>query len=454
VYLNMLQSTLDSDLDFNRLSDYLAAKSNIHFFVNIPRSTKLIEKYLSAQSVKSLEENKTSLLKFQTLSWQFSVENDMVYNNSFIKFSAEVKEEPHTVWASRLDNPVTGKPILVTNHYTNEKEIFLQDQKNKIYLINNSGRILWKMDLPGKINSDIYQIDFYKNGKLQLMFSTETQIHLIDRNGNYIENYPVNLRAQATTGLSVFDYESNRDYRIFIPATDHRIYGYDVKGALLSGWEFKKTDDPVYQPLQHFRISDRDYLVCMDKYNIYILDRKGKARVNVKRHFPVSPRNTCVLDRGSLNTDPRLMLTDTSGHVHFIYFTGETEELVIGEFSSGHYFNYQDLNGDGRKEFIFLDKNELTVFNENRSRLFSRVFDYDIHFKPAIYQFSGSDYKIGLTVEDEQKIYLVNNDGSLYKGFPLAGSTVFSIGLFSSSSNNFNLVVGGSDNFLYNYSVN
>jgi len=454
VYLNMLQSTLGSDLDFNRLSDYLAARSNIHLLINISHATALMEKYLSVQSVMNLEKNLASLQKFKTFSYQLSMENNLVYNNSFLKYSAQVKEEPRTEWASRLDNSVAGKPSLVTNHYTNDREIFLQDQKNKIYLINNSGRVLWKMELQGKINSDIYQIDYYKNGKLQLMFSTENQIHLIDRNGNYIENYPLNLRAHATTGMAVFDYEGNRDYRIFVPETDHRIYAYDVKGTLLSGWDFDKTDDPVYQPVQHYRIGDKDYLVCTDKYNIYILDRRGQKRVNVKEHFPVSQRNNCILDKGSLNTDPRLVLTDTSGHVHFIYFTGETEELSLGNFSSGHYFNYQDLNGDGSKEFIFLDKNELTVINQDRSRLFSRMFHADISFKPAIYQFSDSDYKIGLTVADEQRIYLVNKDGSLYKGFPLAGSTMFSIGLFSSSSNNFNLVVGGSDNFLYNYSVN
>ena len=375
VYLNILQSTLDSDLDFNRLTDYLAAKSNIHIFVNIPRSLGLIDEYLSTQAGTNLKKSKESLLKFKAFSYQLSVGNDLVYNNSFLKYSTEIKEQPHTVWASRLDNPAAGKPILVANHYTNEKEIFLQDQKNKIYLINNSGRILWKMNLQAKINSDIYQIDYYKNGKLQLMFSTETQIHLIDRNGNYIENYPVNLRAPACTGLAVFDYEKTKDYRIFIPATDQKIYCYDIKGMLLPGWEFNKTDDPVYQPLQHFRISDKDYLVCLDKFNIYILDRKGQSRVSVKKHFPVSPCNTCILDRGSLNTNPRLVLTDTSGHVHFVYLTGDAEEMVLGDFSSGHYFNYQDLNGDGSKEFIFTDNNELIVFNENGSRLFSRVFD-------------------------------------------------------------------------------
>jgi hypothetical protein len=51
------------------------------------------------------------------------------------------------------------------------------------------------------------------------------------------------------------------------------------------------------------------------------------------------------------------------------------------------------------------------------------------------------------------ELYLVNNDGSLYKGFPLLGSTPFSIGVINRTTSKFNLIVGSNDNFLYNYSV-
>ena len=47
----------------------------------------------------------------------------------------------------------------------------------------------------------------------------------------------------------------------------------------------------------------------------------------------------------------------------------------------------------------------------------------------------------------------INADGSLYEGFPLEGSTRFSIGYFKSSDSRFNLIVGSENNFLYNYSI-
>jgi hypothetical protein len=72
---------------------------------------------------------------------------------------------------------------------------------------------------------------------------------------------------------------------------------------------------------------------------------------------------------------------------------------------------------------------------------------------PDIYKFSSSDVKIGITDRSGNRIYLINSDGTLYEGFPLEGSTRFSIGYFKGSDSRFNLIVGSENNFLYNYSI-
>ena len=82
------------------------------------------------------------------------------------------------------------------------------------------------------INSEIFQVDYFRNGKLQLLFSTRNELYLIDRNGNFVEKYPVKLRSPATCGLSVFDYDNNRDYRLFIACEDKHIYAYTKEGNL------------------------------------------------------------------------------------------------------------------------------------------------------------------------------------------------------------------------------
>ena len=89
-----------------------------------------------------------------------------------------------------MDTTVVIKPTLVVNHNTSEKEIFVQDLANRVYLINGTGRVQWKQAVDGPILGGVHQVDFYKNGKLQYLFNTARKIHLIDRNGNYVERYP------------------------------------------------------------------------------------------------------------------------------------------------------------------------------------------------------------------------------------------------------------------------
>ena len=453
IHANLLGDNLGSDLDFNRFSEYLASRSNLYLYLNIPNSGKLQERFLDPGRVKKLQDEEEHFSKFQAIACQLTSENDLAYNNIILKYTPEMREDAQTVWESRMDQPVITKPRLVLNHNTGEKEIFVQDAGHNIYLLNNTGRILWKQKIEGEIMSDIFQVDFYKNGKLQFMFNTQDQLHLIDRNGNYVERYPVKLRSPATNGMALFDYEKNRDYRILLAGEDRGIYLYNQAGSIVQGWEFGKTEGRVTKPLQHFRLGDMDYLVCADPLTCYILNRKGQSRVSVQKHFPVARNAEFILESRTTGIKPRLVIPDTTGRVHFIYFDGVVEQADLGRYSSDHYFEYSDLDGDGRREYIFVDGTELKVFAADKSRVFSHSFRSRISQPPVIYQFSYGNMKIGLVSEERHELYLLNNDGSMYNGFPLRGSTPFSIGVFKSSESKFNLVVGNEDNFLYNYSV-
>jgi len=95
----------------------------------------------------------------------------------------------------------------------------------------------------------------------------------------------------------------------------------------------------------------------------------------------------------------------------------------------------------------------LVVYNSSGKKVFDYVFGQKISLKPVIYTFASNDQKIGIVSSNEHKIYLFNNNGKVYKNFPLTGQTLFSIGKFKGTGSGFNLIVGGENNFLYNYFV-
>ena len=453
LYMNVLHKTLSNDNAYKQFTEYLSAKTNLYVYANSDKGFNYISQFLNEKQKKCFTDNFDILKKYQLMACQFNANEDMFFTNCAIQRVNEYREEPHTVWESLLDTVMDFKPRLLINHNNNDKEIFVQDLKNNIYLINKAGRILWKIPLGERIQSDIFQIDFYNNNKLQILFNTKNKLHLIDRNGNYVERYPVTLRSPATNPMALFDYENNKEYRIFIAGEDKNVYVYDREGNVITGWEFEGGETNIINEIQHFRVGDKDYIVVADKNRIYILDRKGNIRVPLSGQISKSEKNLFVLEEETINSKARLAITDTAGRVLYIYFDGKIEKTSMGQFSSKHYFDYQDFDADGKKDYIYLDKKKLLILNQDQKELFSCKFDEEVTSPPAYYHFSQNDRKIGIVSKLENKIYLFSKDGCTYKGFPLRGYTPFSIGIFQEAGNNFNLIVGSSDGFLYNYSV-
>ena len=449
---NIHGRTLESDLEYKEFKETLSEKSNFYVFSRISDVYPIAETYFNENISSLFLKNREKYKHIYGLGFQVQGGDDLLYASLSAYYNPDVRERPHTVWATLLDTTIDFKPQLVINHNTNKKEIILQDEKNYLYLINSAGRILWKLYLPEKIKSKIYQIDFYKNNKLQYLFNTKTKLYLIDRNGNFVEHYPITLRSPATNGISVFDYENNKDYRIFVAGEDKHIYLYDKEGNIVTGWKFGKTDAKVNSRIQHFKIGTKDYIVFADSMKTYILNRRGEDRIKVKKFFSKSPKNKFYLLKNEGNYF--FVTTDRSGIVYYIDLDGNITTKDFGRFSPDHYFKLLDVDKDGYKDYIFSDKNVFVVYDMNKNKKFEYQFENKILYEPIIFKFPNNVVKIGIVDRMASLIYLFNSDGSIYNDFPLEGNSPFTIGHFNNNSLKFNLIVGGRDSFLFNYEVN
>jgi len=453
IYQNVLHKTLVNEPGYESYSDFISSRSNLTWIIRPFNYLESAGGRLTPRGKELFDRFEDITRKMPGLIFQVMNEGELFYGILSLKYSGQVKEKALTVWESLLDSVITSKPVLVENHYTREKEIMVQDAGNTLYLLNSTGRILWKVKLEEQILSNIYQVDYYRNDKLQYLFNTKSALHLIDRNGNYVERYPVNLRADATNGMALFDYDKSRDYRIAVACADKDIYLYDLEGNIVPGWSFRKSDGVIKKPLQHFRIEDRDYIVASDAIRTYILNRRGKERVKIKDMPVVSENNAFYIDMNTGGGQPRLVTTSEAGQVIAIDFAGETGVLYEREMERDHFFRLEDFDQDGVLDYLFADKDQLEVLSSDGSSIFTFRIKNNITMLPDVYQFSATDMKIGITDIERNYLYLLNSDGSVYEGFPLEGSTRFSIGYFAGSDSRFNLIVGNRNGFLYNYSI-
>jgi hypothetical protein len=449
LYDNILNKTLANDLTYRDFESTLPSRAGYFFYFVPSRIINYLEGFLNDDIIVALKSNKSFLKKVQSAGYQFASSNGMIYNSLSIRFKEESREESTTEWETLLDTLAAIKPFFFTNHITGAKEIFIQDLKNNTYLINAAGRVLWKVPLNERIAGNIYMIDYYRNGKYQLLFSGKNYLHLLDRNGNYVERYPVKLRSPATNSLVIFDYDNNLNYRLFIAGEDKKIYSYDKTGSVVKGWTPFRTAGLVKSDICYFKVSGKDYIVASDEASIYFLDRTGNKRLNLKDAVTRSKGSAMRLTPGS---DPSVVCSSPDGTVQHIYFDGTVKKFSLKEFSGAHSFDIFDVDGDGFLEYIFIDKGVIYLYNHNRAELFSRDFSSENLGGPINFIFSGTDRKIGVFDIDKKLIFLINKDGKTLEGFPLRGASMFSIGKLSDKSG-WHLIVGGTDRFLYNYKI-
>ena len=449
LYDNLLNKTLANDVSYRDFESTLPSIAGYFFYAVPSRIIDYLSQWLSDDLIKALRSNKSSLDKIQGIGYQFVSSNEMLYNSLSIRFREDAREESTTEWETLLDTIAAVKPFFFTNHITGAREIFIQDIKNNAYLINAAGRILWKVPLREKITGTIFMVDYLKNGKYQLLFSGKNYLHLIDRNGNYVERYPVRLRSPATNSLSLFDYDNNRNYRILIAGEDQLVYAYDITGNTVRGWSPFKTSGRVKSEISWIRVSGKDYLLISDETSVYFIDRTGNTRLILKEPVTRAGKSALRLLPGS---KPSVVCSSPDGTIQHIYFDGSVKQTSLRKFSFDHSFDIFDVNGDGFGEYIFIDKGILYLYNHNGSEMFTKEFGSDNLGGPINFVFSASDRKIGIVDTDNNQIYLLDRNGDTMKGFPLRGASMFSIGKLSEKSG-WHLIVGGTDRFLYNYKL-
>jgi len=449
---NVQQETLGNDQAYHGFTKGLSDRMNFFIWSSPSRSLPFFKKSVNSGLYQDLENQFSDLRKIESVGWQIGVEKGLVYNMACLKFNPEARKNPvSVVWKRQLGSPVLNRPQFVINPSDKaHSEVVVQDADFNFTLISNDGLILWKIKLEGPIRSDIFQLDCSRNGKLQYFFSTDNALHMIDHEGKYVRNFPLKLQSAATNGVSVVEYDRSGDYRFFIACKDHKLYLYDKNGDIVTGWVPPKTMHDVTQPVQFFRVENKDYIVFADKNQGYILDRKGKTRVTIRGDISYS-RNCFTLDPGNSKRQARLVTTDSKGDIISIGFDGSVKRFPTRKFSQKHYFIYNAFVSGNKREYIFLDGDSLVVFDAAVNKIFTKKFNNSIDLVLLLYTFPDKSRKIGITESAENKIYLFNSDGSIYRGFPLEGNSGFAHDAFGRESGQFNLVTGTSDGYLNNY---
>ena len=170
------------------------------------------------------------------------------------------------------------KPNIIFSHLDNKPEVITQDENNIVYHLSENLNKIWSDSIESKIISKIHSIDYYKNNKKQILFSTKYKIHSYDRKGNKLIGFPLkNPSTSPIEFINLIDYDNSKRFRIAIANKNGEIYLLDKNGKKLSGWNPLVMNNELNQAPKHIRIAGKDYIIIILKNGeIYLKNRKGE----------------------------------------------------------------------------------------------------------------------------------------------------------------------------------
>ena len=166
------------------------------------------------------------------------------YDVTMSVFKKEIRKSKPVQDKHITVNVPTG-PFKVKNSGTGKMNLFYQQENMYLCLKEESGRGLWGVPFSEPICGTAGTIDYYANGKLQILFGAGTKLHLLDRLGRFVTGFPVDLGKEILIGPDIYDFNGTRRYNVMVLHKDNTIEMYNLKGQKPESWKGIATSEII-----------------------------------------------------------------------------------------------------------------------------------------------------------------------------------------------------------------
>jgi hypothetical protein len=413
----------------NQFLETTLLESNVSVFINTPKIWNVLLPKLNPRWRQFVKDNQSLLQSVQMSAFQFSHLNNTYYTNITVN---QRKGKPEVAFASTARRNVVyfSQPIhklhAVKSHVSQANEILIQDSLNDISLISMEGRVLWKIPVGDQITSDIQQIDFYSNGKLQYIFATNDGIHIIDRLGNYLPQYPLHLPGKNIRQLSVIDYDRSKKYRFLISEDGGKLWMYDKSGNNLEGWTPRDVGGVLMSPPMHHRIRGRDFIIAIRKDGIaHFYNRRGEMVKGFPLDLQGTPLGDYFVEMGPDIARTNFVVVTRDGYRVRFNPEGKIQHReTLVRTSVGSQFGL--ISEKANKSYLILqhDARQIAISDAAGKKILTNdyinVKDWNIKY----YLYGGGKSFITLTDKTQELSYVFDGNGALLTNPPLESTAI------------------------------
>lgn len=412
-------------------------KFNISLIVDIPRAFDLIYSEGSPEFKAFLERNSRAIKNIEKASIQFRNQGDKQYTSMTMQSRDLTRQRPEIdfeeVQKVTFENRVVTKPQIVRNHINGSFEVLVQDSSKLIHMVSNLGELLWSDSLPGKIVGDVAQIDFYKNNKLQFLICLGDHFIILDRNGEKVNDFNLELGYTAVN-WSLIDYDRSRNYRILVSDVKGNLYLYNMEGTNLEGWAPRSLSGRLGSPPFHLRIRSRDVIVAVQENGVVdIMNRRGQSITGFPLNLNARTNNGLFIEEGGNFASTVFTLLTNEGELIKFNLEGkvlEREQL----FKPNPNTTFKMIIERSNRSFIIFQQDgaRLSILDNKGVMQFEKDYLSTTSLLGQYYDF-GSGKKLIIVIDPVQEFtYLYNEDGELVNSRPLESGKQVGVVYFES----------------------
>lgn len=414
--------TWGKSISKNEFLDLTLENSNVGVILNMPRMWNNFSEKLSPFWAKTLKEKRNNFLHFDLWSAQFNVLDNTYYTNIIIKHKeflggsrASQSSEMAVICDLELESPVKRKPKVVRNHTNGSLEMFVQDSLNNIYLLDRNCRVLWKDSLNKPIDSEIFQVDFFANKKLQYLFLSDNKLYLIDRNGVNVDGFPILIQDIRPIGMNVVDYNNSKNYRYFFNESNGNVWLTDKNVGPLRGWAPNNFSMGLERTPFHVRIRGKDVFIILGKNGqLLITNRRGEYLGSFPIDLDARISGDVFIESKSTFKESLLYMLSEEGELITVSFEGDIKERKQ-LFRPSKDSRFKLIKERLGKTFVISrqDYNTLTILDRSGQSIFEKDYFSNEEFETQYYNYGSSNALYAVRVPSERKVYLYNESGKL-----------------------------------------
>ena len=152
-------------------------------------------------------------------------------------------------------------PFKVKNSATGKTNLLYQNEHGAICLKEEDGKGLWGVPFKDKMCGAVGEVDYYANCKIQFVFAAGSKIYIIDRLGNYVNGFPIDLGKEILLGPDVYDFNKKKAYNIMVLHKDFTVDMYNLKGKKPDSWKGISAPERIKELPERLEVGGSTYWV-------------------------------------------------------------------------------------------------------------------------------------------------------------------------------------------------